>query len=119
RRDLRKTPPRKHEIQPGTAFVFSWPRVESISNPTFGVNGRLPSRESDPDTAVDQPRRADRGWVRLDEVHLVEEVLRADKHLQVTAEVARCRQIHDRISRQPRRRGRVVAGVGPRGHRYE
>src|SRR5438034_232019 len=45
--------------------------------------------ESDADASVDQSRRADRRWVGLDEVRLVEQILRAEERLHVAAQIAR------------------------------
>jgi len=52
-----------------------------------------PTSESDADADVHQPRRADRRGIRLDEIHLVEQVLRAEEHLQAAADIAQHREV--------------------------
>ena len=51
-------------------------------SPRHATESALPSGEPDPDADVDQARRADRRRVGLDEVHLVDQVLHAEEHLQ-------------------------------------
>src|SRR6476646_6633281 len=78
-----------------------------------------PTSESYADADVHQSRRADGGRVRLDEIHLVEQVLRAEEHLQAASDVAHHGEVERCIAGQTGAGKRGVARLGQRRRRDE
>src|SRR5262245_10044793 len=102
----------------GTAIC--WPPGRGQRSSAARANALTsPSVEANAEAEVNQLRSADRGWIGLDEIGLVEDVLHAEERLDVPTEIARCSEIHDRISGQPGAEIGVVAGVGQSRRRNE